>query len=276
MSTLYVVATPIGNLEDITFRAIRVLGEVSVIAAEDTRTTRKLLTRYAIKASLVSYYDGNRDMRIPYLLKRLEDSDVALVSEAGVPVIRDPGQHLVDAAAKAGHAVVTIPGPSAVTAALAVAGMAAGEFLFLGFLPNRREERRRKLEEVSDELRTLVVFEAPHRLRASLADMVGALGAQRPVVVCRELTKMYEEVHRGTLDNALAHFAIPRGEFTLVIAGAPENAEAEQLDMDEVLDDLRRLKSAGAPAKEAMAWMGRHYGLSRRKVYQMWLSLNSS
>lgn len=274
MSTLYVVATPIGNLEDITFRAIRILGEVSVIAAEDTRTTRKLLTRYEIPASLVSYYEGNRDMRIPYLLKQLEEGDIALVSEAGVPAIRDPGQHLVDAAAKAGHAVVPIPGPSSVTAALAVSGMAAGEFVFLGFLPSRRKERRRKLEEVRDEPRTLVIFEAPHRLHASLGDMVAILGDQRPVVVCREMTKMYEEVHRGTLDDALAHFATPRGEFTLVIAGAPPNAGVEEINMDEVTDDLRRLKSAGTPAKEAMALMGRLYGLSRRKVYEMWLALD--
>ena len=276
MSTLYVVATPIGNLEDITFRAIRVLGDVGVIAAEDTRTTRKLLTRYEIKASLVSYYDGNRDQRIPYLLKRLEEADVALVSEAGVPAIRDPGQHLVDAAAQAGHTVVPIPGHSAVTAALAVSGMAAGEFLFLGFLPNRREERRRKLEEVGDEPRTLVIFEAPHRLHASLTDMVAILGAERPAVVCRELTKLYEEVYRGTLGEALAHFTNPRGEFTLVIAGAAPNGGAQEPDMDEVLDDLRRLKSSGAPAKEAMAWMGRHYGLARRKVYQLWLTLDRS
>lgn len=274
MSTLYVVATPIGNLEDITFRAIRVLSEVSVIAAEDTRTTRKLLTRYEIPASLVSYYEGNRDMRIPYLLKQLEEGDIALVSEAGVPAIRDPGQHLVDAAAKAGHAVVPIPGPSSVTAALAVSGMAAGEFVFLGFLPSRRKERRRKLEEVRDEPRTLVIFEAPHRLHASLGDMVAILGDQRPVVVCREMTKMYEEVHRGTLDDALAHFATPRGEFTLVIAGAPANAGVEEINMDEVTDDLRRLKSAGTPAKEAMVLMGRLYGLSRRKVYEMWLALD--
>ena len=274
MSTLYVVATPIGNLEDITFRAVRVLGEVSIIAAEDTRTTRKLLTRYAIAASLISYYEGNRELRISYLLKQLEDGDIALVSEAGMPAIRDPGQHLVDAAANAGHSIVPIPGPSVVTTALAVAGMDAGEFLFLGFLPNRRKERRRKLEEVSNEPRTLVIFEAPHRLRASLEDMVGILGNERPAVVCRELTKMFEEVHRGTLGDALAYFAKPRGEFTLVIGGAPANAGAEEIDMDEVLDDLRRLKKSGTPAREAMALMGRLYGLSRRKVYEMWLTLD--
>ena len=273
MSTLYVVATPIGNLEDITLRALRVLQEVSLIAAEDTRTTRKLLRRYSIKTPLVSYFEGNRSLRIPYLLERLQQSDVALVSEAGMPGIRDPGRELIQAVVREGVAVVPLPGPSVVTAALAVSGLPAEEFLFLGFLPSRRAQRRQALQRVAQQPYTLVVFEAPHRLRASLEDMVATLGADRPVVVCRELTKLYEEVYRGTLPGAMAHFAQPRGEFTLIIAGAAQRKTSEDIQPQELLEALRLLKASGVPAKEAMAHMARQYGLPRRRVYQMWLEL---
>ena len=273
MHTLYVVATPIGNLEDITLRALRVLQEVSLIAAEDTRTTKKLLQRHSIRTPLVSYYEGNRSVRIPYLLERLQDGDVALVSEAGMPGIRDPGRELVQAAAQVGVAVVPVAGPSAVTAALAVSGLPSDEFLFLGFLPRRRKERRQALQTVAQEPHTLVLFEAPHRLRASLEDMAATLGAERQVAVCRELTKLYEEVYRATLSEAMAHFAQPRGEFTLVIAGAEAKKGEEDTPTQEVLDSLRRLKAAGISAREAVSQVTQQYGLPRRRVYRMWLEL---
>ena len=273
MPILYVVATPIGNLEDITLRALRILTEVSLIAAEDTRTTRKLLQRHNIRNPMVSYYEGNRSLRTPYLLERLQEGDVALVSEAGMPGIRDPGQDLVEAAVRAGVTVVPVPGPSAVTTALAASGLPSNEFLFLGFLPSKRGERRHALEKVAQEARTLVVFEAPHRLRASLEDIGEALGADRQMAVCREMTKLYEEMYRGTVSEALAHFEQPRGEFTLVIAGAHTSKNAAEAPTLEMMEDMRSLKRAGAPAKEAMAWMARHHGMSRRQAYQIWLGL---
>ena len=273
MSTLYLVATPIGNLEDITLRALRMLGEVSLIAAEDTRTTRKLLRRYNIRTPLVSYYEANRALRIPYLLERLKQGDVALVSEAGTPGIRDPGRELVQAAIQEGVNVVPLPGPSAIPTALAAAGLPSDEFLFVGFLPRRRKERRQYLQRVAGEPYTTVAFEAPHRLRASLEDMVATLGADRPVVVCRELTKMYEEIYHGTLSEAMSHFQTPRGEFTLVIAGAePVKKRADVLSQN-LLDCLRVLRAAGLSARDAVSLVARQQRLPRRRVYEAWLDL---
>ncbi|MDO8750840.1 MAG: 16S rRNA (cytidine(1402)-2'-O)-methyltransferase [Dehalococcoidia bacterium] len=273
MHTLYVVATPIGNLEDITLRALRVLQEVGIIAAEDTRTTRKLLRRHNIRTPLVSYYEGNRFLRIPFLLERLLEGDVALVSDAGMPGIRDPGYELLRAAIQAGVPVVPLPGASAVTTALAASGLPGDQFLFLGFLPSRRKERLQSLQRVSRQPYTLVLFEAPHRLRASLEDMAEALGSDRRVAVCRELTKLYEEIYRGTISEALAHFVLPRGEFTLVIAGAEEQKGSEEVTLQDVVEGLRKLRASGVAAREAVAQVMAQYGLPRRQVYQMWLEL---
>ena len=221
MPTLYVVATPIGNLEDITLRALRVLGEVGLIAAEDTRVTRKLLNRHGIKTPMVSYREHNKQTELPRLLTQLSQKDVALVTDAGVPAVSDPGTELVQAAAAAGFDVAPIPGASALTSALSVSGLAAEEFVYLGFLPRRRADRVRLLESFATDKRALLAFEAPHRLRAALGDMLGALG-DRQIAVCRELTKVHEEVFRGPVSEALSHFSSPRGEFTLVVQGAPE------------------------------------------------------
>ena len=173
MSSLYVVSTPIGNLEDITMRALRVLAEVGLIAAEDTRTTRKLLARYSINTPLTSYHEHNKKAKLSSLLKTLEDKDVALVSDAGTPAINDPGYELIREAAKAGFGIVPIPGPSALTSALAVSGLPIDQFIYLGFLPRRRVERKRLLESLSGERRALVAFETPHRLKAALDDVLG-------------------------------------------------------------------------------------------------------
>ena len=217
---LYVVATPIGNLEDISARALRILGSVDLVAAEDTRTTRKLLTRYDIRAPMVSLFDANVRRRLPGLLKDLADGkDIALVSEAGTPLISDPGVELVRAAAAAGHDVVPIPGPTAIAALLSVAGMPANRFTFLGFLPRKVGERRRLLEQVAGHAWPFAIYESPHRLLKSLDFLREEVG-DREVVIGRELTKLYEESFRGTLSEAIEHFQKPRGEFTIVVAGA--------------------------------------------------------
>ncbi|MGI8422793.1 MAG: 16S rRNA (cytidine(1402)-2'-O)-methyltransferase [Chloroflexota bacterium] len=218
---LYVVATPIGNLGDITLRALEVLRRVPLVAAEDTRHTRKLLTHFLIRTRLLSYHAHNRRSRAADVLDALSAGDVALVSDAGTPVISDPGQELVRAAAGAGHEVVVIPGPSALTAAVAVSGIDASVMHFAGFLPRRAGERRRALERVArwgagDS--ALTIFEAPHRLVATLAAALDVFGDQ-PVAVCCELTKRFEKVTRASLSEALAHYRAhkPRGEFTLVL-----------------------------------------------------------
>ena len=217
---LYVVATPIGNLEDVSARALRILGEVDLVAAEDTRTTRKLLTRHGISARLVSLFDANVRRRLPGLLKDLaEGKDIALVSEAGTPLISDPGVELVRAAAAAGHAVIPIPGPTAIAALLSVAGMPANRFTFLGFLPRKAGERRRLLEQVAGHPWPFAIYESPHRLLKSLEFLREELG-DRDVVIGRELTKLYEESFRGTMTEAIDHFQRPRGEFTIIVAGA--------------------------------------------------------
>ena len=275
MPTLYVVATPIGNLEDVTHRALRVLREVSLIAAEDTRTTRKLLARHGIRARptgrqarLISYNEHNKAARTPRLLAALRDSDVALVSEGGTPVISDPGHDLVTAALEAGFTVTPIPGPSAVTAALAVSGLSTRQFTYLGFLPRRAGERRRLFASLRDDPHTIVAFESPHRLLRSLSDMHAEWGDRR-IAVCRELTKAFEEVFRGSIGEALEHFADrPRGEFTLVVEGSTGPAAP---DFEEVRRDLQQRKADGEPAKRAVAEVARRYGLPHRRVYRMWL-----
>ena len=215
--TLYVVATPIGNLEDLSARALRVLGEVDLIAAEDTRTTRKLLTRHELRVPMVSLFDANARRRVPALLKELaEGKQIALVSEAGTPLISDPGALLVRAAAEAGHTVTPIPGPTAIAALLSVAGLPADKFTFLGFLPRRAGQRRRLLEEVAGQSWPLVVYESPHRLLATLGALREVLG-DRDVVIGREMTKLHEEIFRGTVTEAAEYFQKPRGEFTVVV-----------------------------------------------------------
>jgi 16S rRNA (cytidine1402-2'-O)-methyltransferase len=269
MPTLYLVATPIGNLEDVTLRALRVLREVALIAAEDTRTTRKLLAHHGIRARLTSYHEHNKAQKIPYLLSALEQGDVALVSEAGMPAVSDPGVDLVAAAVAAGAAVVAIPGPSAVVTALAVSGLPTRQFTYVGFLPRRAAERRRLLSTLANEPRTIVALESPHRLLASLTDLLAALGDRR-IAVCRELTKLHEEVFRGRISEALAHFSEPRGEFTLVIEGAAEGGSAPP-DEAAVQAELQRLRKRGLGARRAVDEVALRFGLPRRQAYRLWL-----
>ncbi len=219
--TLYIVSTPIGNLEDVTLRALRILKEVDLIAAEDTRRTRKLLSHYQIHTPLVSYYTYNRLRREKYLLGKLRGGkDVALVSEAGTPGISDPGYSLIQAAIEKGISLVPIPGPSALISALSISGLPAHSFLFLGFLSSKSGRRKRQLKDVSAEPRTIVLYESPHRLLSTLKDILDVLG-DRLVVITRELTKKYEEVARGKVSQLLDKFtkARPKGEFVLIVAG---------------------------------------------------------
>ena len=272
MPTLYVVATPIGNLEDITLRALRVLGEVDLIAAEDTRVTRRLLGRHNIHTPLTSYHEHNKLRALPRLLRTLSEKDVALVSDAGMPGISDPGSELVSAAIQAGATVVPIPGPSAVTSAIAVSGMAVDQFVYLGFLPRTQAARRRLLESLAEESRAVLAFETPHRLRRALDDVHETLGDRR-IVVCRELTKLHEEIFRGTVSEAVDHFVRPRGEFTLVIGGAEETADEQPVQEQAVRDLLAGLKADGARVKDAVAQAVRETGLPRSRVYRIWLEI---
>ena len=218
MPALYVVATPIGNLEDISLRALRLLREVKLIAAEDTRTTRRLLNAYDIKTPLTSYHEHSKRAKLDYLLGYLEEEDLALVSEAGMPGLSDPGYELIVAAIGRGISVVPIPGASAVVTALVVSGLPTDQFLYLGFLPRRQGQRQRLLSSIVDEPRTIVAFETRHRIREALSDIEEILGDRR-ISVCRELTKVHEEIFRGRVSQAKEHFAEPRGEFSLVIEG---------------------------------------------------------
>lgn len=268
MSKLYLVATPIGNLEDITLRALQILKEVGLIAAEDTRETRKLLNHYSIKTPLVSYYEKNKISLIPHLLKTLRERNIALVSEAGMPGLSDPGYELVCAAIKEGVKIVVIPGPSAVLATLSISGLPASSFCFKGFLPRKKGQRRALLESARDETATLVFFEAPHRLRDSLSDMADVLGNRR-IVVGREITKLHEEIFRGIISGALEHFQHPRGEFTLVIEGnTGERAEITE----EILSEVRKIKESGQSLKEAIKEVSRVHNLSGRELYKAYLA----
>ncbi|MFH1381792.1 MAG: 16S rRNA (cytidine(1402)-2'-O)-methyltransferase [Chloroflexota bacterium] len=270
MPTLYVVATPIGNLEDVSFRALRVLREVKLIAAEDTRKTKRLLAAYEIKTPMTSYHEHNKLTKLDYILGCLEEGDVALVSEAGTPGMSDPGYELIKVSHERGIPVVPIPGPSVVTTALTASGLPTNRFTYLGFLPRKTGERRRLLESIANQPDTIIILEAPHRLRASLKDLLLTLGDRR-IAVCRELTKLHEEIFRGTISEAIEHFPEPRGEFTLVVT-AQETPEKPQLTED-IETQLRRLRRSGMTAKDAVAKLAGETGLSKKALYQAWLKL---
>jgi len=268
MPNLYVVATPIGNLEDISLRALRILREVKLIAAEDTRKTKRLLNTYDIKTPTTSYHEHNKLTKLDSILDYLEGGDIALVSEAGMPGISDPGYELIVAASQRGIPVVPIPGPSVVTTALAVSGLATDRFTYLGFLPRRVNARRRLLQSVADEESTLVILESPHRLRATLNDILSILG-DRKTAVCRELTKLHEEVFRGSISRAVEHFAEPRGEFTLIIEGRDKK---ERTPLTEDIEHrLHQMRRDGVAAKEAIARVAQETGLAKKELYRVWL-----
>jgi len=270
MPALYIVATPIGNLEDITLRAIDTLRDVKLIAAEDTRTTRKLLAAYQIKTPVTSYHEHNKLRKLKYLIGRLEIEDVALVSDAGMPGISDPGYELIGAAVEHRISVVPIPGPSVIITALAVSGLPATTFSFLGFLPHKAGDRKRFLMSVAKERKTLVMFESPHRLATSLDEILNVLG-DRKISVCRELTKLHEEVFRGRVSQAREHFKTPRGEFCIVIEGAAEKVQPAMTD--KLRGKLRNLRRYGMSAKDAVSQVAAETGMSKKELYQTWIKI---
>lgn len=268
MGTLYLIATPIGNLEDISARALRLLGEVRLIAAEDTRQTRKLLSHFDIHTPLTSYHEHNKKTKLNFVLEELTKGDVGLVSDAGTPGLNDPGFEIVRAALDAGHDVSPVPGPSAPVAALVASGLPTDAFLYLGYLPRKASQRRRILKEIAGLPYTLVFLEAPHRLLASLEDLVAILG-DRQAAIARELTKMHEEIFRGSLPDAQEHFreSEPRGEFTLVIAPGGDQSElwAEAHVRDAVHAGIIEGHSPSRLARQIAS----QSGWPRREIYKM-------
>ena len=249
-------------------RAMRVMNDVGLIAAEDTRRTARLLSMCGISKQMISYNEQSKRAKLPYLLEQLETIDVALVSDAGTPGMSDPGYELIKAAIDKGVEVVPIPGPSIIVTAVVVSGLPTHEFTYLGYLPRLKAQRLKFLERVEGEPRTLVLFEAPHRLKSALKDILAVMGDRR-IAVCREMTKLYEEVYRGSVSEAIGYFEEVRGEFTLVIEGKMKS----EVNAVSVEKELRRLRKDDVPAKDAVAWAAKSSGLSKKAVYQMWLEL---
>jgi 16S rRNA (cytidine1402-2'-O)-methyltransferase len=265
---LYIVATPIGNLEDITLRAIRTLKEADVIAAEDTRHTQVLLKHFAINTPLTSFHEHNERAKTAQLVTRLERGEsIALVSDAGTPAISDPGYRLVVAAIGAGIRVIPIAGPSALIAALSAAGLPTDGFDFRGFLPARKQERRSKLQELRDGRYTMVFYETPHRLQESLDDVREILGDRR-MVLAREVTKLHEEFLRGRISEVIGEVSRReiRGEMTLVIEGCSDSNAASE---EALLDEIDKLKGEGMRIKEIAEIIGEKYGYSKREIYRL-------
>lgn len=271
MPTLYVVPTPIGNLEDITLRALRVLREVRLIAAEDTRTTRTLLQRYEIRTPLTSYHEHNKLSKLDAIFAALEEGDVALVSDAGTPGISDPGAELIAEAVARQIRVEPLPGPSAVLPALVASGLSTDGFLFAGFPPRKTSARAAFLAALAAEPRTLIFYESPNRLTDLLGAVIETLG-DRPACVARELSKIHEEFFRGSAADALAHYTAtaPRGEIVLVVAGAPE-LPPEVWDETRVLAALQARLASGEPLSAAAKALATETGWDRRAVYQLGL-----
>lgn len=270
---LYIVATPIGNLEDISLRALRILKEVDLIAAEDTRHTHHLLSHYGVETALTSYHEHNERRKTPVLIERLRrGANIALVTDAGTPVISDPGYRLVTAAIDAAIKVTPIPGASAVTAVVAASGLPPDRFAFEGFLPGSKKERRARLLALKDDTRTLVFYEAPHRIKESLSDLGEILG-DREVVVAREVTKLHEEFRRGSASELAAQLGNQevRGEITLAVGGSSGAAAVSQATLE---SEIRRLRGAGMHVKAIAGSLAQQYGCSKKSVYRLALELD--
>jgi 16S rRNA (cytidine1402-2'-O)-methyltransferase len=269
MGTLYLVATPIGNLEDMSPRAIRILHEASIIAAEDTRHTGQLLKHFEIETPITSYFEHNKLAKLDFILDKLSTGDVALVSDAGTPAINDPGYELVRAALASGYDVKPVPGPSAPVSALAVSGLPTDSFLYLGYLPHKKTERRKFIGRISNSPYTLIFLESPHRIVESLEDLQSAFGDRR-ICVAREMTKMFEEYWRGTLSGALEYFKLKeaRGEFTLVLEGKM-NKESEKWTEVELLKAIKKESKGGKSAREISAELAERSGWNKKDVYRL-------
>ncbi|HWP23420.1 MAG TPA: 16S rRNA (cytidine(1402)-2'-O)-methyltransferase [Candidatus Binatia bacterium] len=265
---LYIVATPIGNLEDITLRALRILKEVHLIAAEDTRHARILLARYEIQTPLTSYHEHNERAKARPLVERLERGEpIALIADAGTPAISDPGYRLVAEAIRAGIRVIPIPGPSALAAALSASGLPTDRFAFEGFLPAKKPQRKGKLKDLARDPRTLVFYEAPHRLKDSLVDMLEILG-DRPIAIGREITKIHEEFLRGRVSEVLAQLADRdvKGEITLIVHGGAAGVAIAQ---EEIGAQAQRLIDQGMGVKDVSELLSERYGISKREIYRI-------
>lgn len=273
--TLYLVATPIGNLQDITLRAIKTLKEVELIAAEDTRQTLKLLNHFEIKKPLVSYYEHNKIVKGNYLIEQLQQGkDIALVSDAGTPGISDPGEDLVRLCIENNIKVTMIPGPVAAVTGMVISGLPAGRFVFEGFLPMNKRTRQERLKQLKDETRTIIFYEAPHKLPYTLRDMYNAWGERR-IALARELTKRYEEVIRCNLSEAAERYQVeaPKGEFVVIIEGQDEKV-LQKLEKDKYADisieeHVERYVEEGLPKKEAVKKAAEDRGLNKRDVYNL-------
>ncbi|AFZ11064.1 Ribosomal RNA small subunit methyltransferase I [Crinalium epipsammum PCC 9333] len=271
---LYVVGTPIGNLEDMTFRAVRILQTVDLIAAEDTRHTGKLLHHFQVKTPQISYHEHNQQQRIPELIEKLnEGSAIALVTDAGMPGISDPGYYLVKACIEAGVSVVPLPGATAVITGLSAAGLPTDRFVFEGFLPPKGQERRDRLESLVSESRTIIFYEAPHRVRQTLQDLADAMGEARQIVLARELTKLHEEFWRGNISDAIAYYTQrePQGEFTILVAGTQFITPV--LSETALKAELQRLFKEGLSRSQASRQLAKATSFSRREIYQLALEL---
>ena len=272
---LYLVPTPIGNLGDISQRCRETLEQADFIAAEDTRVTLKLLNHLGIKKSLVSYYEHNKTFKGDQIVQRILGGETcALVSDAGSPAISDPGEDLVKQCAQAGIVVCAIPGPCAAITALSISGQSTGRFCFEGFLSTAKKSRREHLESLRQETRTMIFYEAPHKLSATLEDLADCFGSDRPISLCRELTKLHEEVIRTTLGGAISFYAEnpPKGEFVLVVAGAPE-AEKETASQDDAAARLAQLLDQGLSRKDAVKQTAKELSLPKNTVYDIAVSL---
>ena len=269
MGILYLVATPIGNLEDMSPRAIRILREASLIAAEDTRHTGILLKHFDISTPDTSYFEHNKLTKLDSILAKLQDGDVALVSDAGTPAINDPGYELVKAALASGFDVKPVPGPSAHAAALTVSGLPTDAFLYLGYLSHKASERRKALEQVANLSYTLIFLESPHRIVESLDDILSTLGDRR-ICIGREMTKMFEEYWRGQVSGALEHFSSQpaRGEFTLVVEGRMKEV-SEKWEEEKLLRAIRKELKSGKSAKEISVELSEQSGWPKRDVYKI-------
>ena len=269
MGILYLVATPIGNLEDISARALRILRESVLIAAEDTRHTGTLLKHFEIRSQLTSYFEHNKLNKVDFILEKLSEGDVALVSDAGTPAINDPGYELVKAALASGFDVRPVPGPSAPIAALTVSGLPTDSFLYLGYLPNRSTERRKAVGQVSNLTYTLIFLESPHRIVDSLEDLLSVIGDRR-ICVAREMTKFYEEYWRGSVSGALEYFKSkePRGEFTLVVAGKTKEERSVWTE-EELLIVIKQELKADKSAKEISTELAEKSGWNKKEVYAL-------
>ena len=266
---LYLVPTPIGNLGDLSTRIIETLQEVDFIAAEDTRVSLKILNHLGLKKPMVSYYRHNTETSGPQILARImAGENCALVTDAGTPAISDPGEELVAQCAEAGVQVCGIPGPCALVTALAVSGLPTGRFTFEGFLAMNKKNRAAHLESLKDEQRTMIFYEAPHKLCATLADMAAAFGADRRISLCRELTKLHEEIIRTTLGEAVERYrdTPPKGEFVLVLEGAPE-VEAEEISLEDGVAMVLEKRAHGLSMKDAARQVSAETGLSKNELY---------